>query len=280
MLTIVTWNIQWGLGADGRYSLKRQIDDARDIADFDVLCLQEVAGNFPTLKENPGGDGFAEIAALLPGFVPVEGAALDVPDGRGGRSRFGNMILSRHPVAQVLRYTLPWVASPTRNMPRMLIEATILPPSGPLRIMTTHLDYSSDTLRIAEVEGLRDAHRTAYDRTIIERADGRGTYQRFPTTASAVLTGDFNMKPRDPVRQRISEPFANGAPALVDAWTARYPDERHPDSFCIYDRSSGAPHCSDYIFVTQDLAPKIDRVFYDQDKRSSDHQPVLLALDI
>jgi len=88
------------------------------------------------------------------------------------------------------------------------------------------------------------------------------------------------MKPQDPVRRRISEPFANGAPTLVDAWTARYPDERHPDSFCIYDRSSGAPHCSDYIFVTQDLAPRIDRVFYDQDKRSSDHQPVLLALDI
>jgi endonuclease/exonuclease/phosphatase family metal-dependent hydrolase len=280
MLKIITWNIQWGLGADGRYSLKRQIDEARGIADFDVLCLQEVADNFSDLRENPGGNGFAEIAALLPGHTPVEGVALDIPDGRGGRSRFGNMILSRHPVAQVLRYTLPWEAVATRNMPRVLIEATILPPSGPLRVMTTHLDYSAAKLRKAEVEGVRDAHRAAYDRTVTRRAAGKGTYKLLPHTASAVLTGDFNMKPDDPVRKRISDPFANGAPALVDAWTAGTGDAPHPDSFCIYDRSSGQPHCSDYVFVTEDLAPRINRVFYDQATQASDHQPILLELDL
>ncbi|MBM6594830.1 endonuclease/exonuclease/phosphatase family protein [Microvirga pudoricolor] len=280
MLKIITWNIQWGLGADGSHSLKRQIDDARGIADFDVLCLQEVADNFSDLKNNPGGNGFAEIAALLPGFTPVEGVALDIPGAGGGRSRFGNMVLSRHPVAQVLRHTLPWEAVATRNMPRVLIEATILPPSGPLRIMTTHFDYSASKLRRAEVEGVREAHRLAYDRTVTLRESGRGTYKLLPTTASAVLTGDLNMKPDDPVRQRISDPFENGAPALVDVWTARHGRDPHPDSFCIYDRSSGQPHCSDYIYVTEDLAPRVNRVYYDQTTQSSDHQPVLLELDL
>ena len=54
MLKIITWNIQWGLGIDGRVDLERLIGDARAIADFDVLCLQEVSDNFPDLKGNDG----------------------------------------------------------------------------------------------------------------------------------------------------------------------------------------------------------------------------------
>ena len=280
MVTIITWNIQWGLGADGRLDLGRLIGDARSMAEFDVLCLQEVADNFSRLKENGGENQFGAIAELLPGYVAVEGVALDVPDGRGKRSRFGNMILSRHPVAQVLRYTLPWEAAATRNMPRVLIEAVVEFPSGPLRVMTTHLDFSADTLRRAEVEGIREAHRTAYDRTLTLREDGSGTYKRFPISPSAVLAGDFNMKPEDPTKKRISDPFASGAPALVDAWQVKHGSEPHPASFCIYDRSSGQPHCSDYVFVTEDLAARINRIVYDQDKQSSDHQPVLLELEL
>ena len=45
-MKLITWNIQWGLGIDGRVDLKRIVDDARRIADFDVLCLQEVSDNF------------------------------------------------------------------------------------------------------------------------------------------------------------------------------------------------------------------------------------------
>ena len=107
---------------------------------------------------------FAELRHLLPGYTAIEGVGLDIPDGAGGRRRFGNMILSRLPVLQVLRYTLPWEAAATRNMPRLLLEAVVEAPSGPLRIMTTHLEYSSSELRRAQVEGIREAHRTAHER--------------------------------------------------------------------------------------------------------------------
>ena len=33
-MKLVTWNIQWGLGVDGRLDLKRIVDDARSLADF------------------------------------------------------------------------------------------------------------------------------------------------------------------------------------------------------------------------------------------------------
>lgn len=280
MLRIVTWNIQWGLGIDETQNLKRLIGDARAIADFDVLCLQEVSDNFANLKGNDGSDQFAELGHLLPGYTAIAGVGLDIPDGAGGRRRFGNMILSRLPVLQVLRYTLPWEAAATRNMPRLLLEAVVEAPSGPLRIMTTHLEYSSSELRRAQVEGIREAHRTAHERHLTPRENGPGTYVRFPTTSSAVLTGDFNMRPEDPVKRRISDPFGNGTPRLLDAWEAAKGASPHPPSFCLFEQSNGPPHCCDFMFVTEDLASRVSRVAYDQNTQASDHQPVLLELDM
>src|SRR4051812_37067861 len=227
-MKIITWNIQWGLGVDGRLDLARLVADARSVADFDVLCLQEVSDNFPELEANSGEDQFAALARLLPDYTAVEGVALDIPDSAGGRQRFGNMILSRRPVHQVLRYTLPWEADNTRNMPRMLLEAVIEAPSGPLRIMTTHLEYSSDKIRRSQVEAIRAAHRAACDRVALPRAPGPGTYRVLPTSSSAILTGDFNMRPEDPVKQRISEPFETGAPAFLDAWQVANGGKPHP----------------------------------------------------
>jgi endonuclease/exonuclease/phosphatase family metal-dependent hydrolase len=278
-MKIITWNIQWGLGIDGRVDLARLITDARKIADFDVLCLQEVADNFPELKGNSGENQFAAVAALLPGFTAAEGVALDVPDDAGGRRRFGNMILSRLPMGQVLRYTLPWEADGTRNMPRLLLEAVVEAPFGPVRIMTTHLEYSSDKIRRAQVEGIRAAHRTACDRVSTPREPGPHTYRVLPTSRSAVLTGDFNMRPNDPVKQRISEPFESQATVLLDAWEIINAAAPHPTSFYLFDRTDGMPHCCDFVFVSDDLAPRLKRVVYDQSVKSSDHQPVLIELD-
>jgi endonuclease/exonuclease/phosphatase family metal-dependent hydrolase len=280
MLRIITWNIQWGLGVDGVVDIGRMIKEARNLADFDILCLQEVSANFSNLEGNDGADQFTRIAAMLPNFTAIEGVALDIPDGAGGRRRFGNMILSRLPVAQVLRHTLPWEAAPTRNMPRLLLEAAVETPAGPLRVMTTHLEYSSDKLRRAQVEGIRNAHRMAHDRACTLRENGPGTYELFPTSSSAILTGDFNMKARDPTKMSLSDPFESGAPALLDAWKAVNGDSDHPPSFCIYDQTNGPPHCCDFMFVTEDLAPKVRRIVYDQDSQASDHQPVLLELDL
>jgi endonuclease/exonuclease/phosphatase family metal-dependent hydrolase len=45
-MRLVNWNIQWGRGVDGSVDLRRIVDQARDLADFDVLCLQEVTRGF------------------------------------------------------------------------------------------------------------------------------------------------------------------------------------------------------------------------------------------
>ena len=48
-MKLVTWNIQWGRGADGRVDLDRIVAHPRRVADFDVLCLQEISAGYPEL---------------------------------------------------------------------------------------------------------------------------------------------------------------------------------------------------------------------------------------
>jgi endonuclease/exonuclease/phosphatase family metal-dependent hydrolase len=277
-MKLITWNIQWGLGADGVMDPARIVAHAKSMADFDVLCLQEVAHNFPELAGRPEHDQFRFFSDLLPEFEAAGFAPLEIRDADGRPKRFGNLILSRFPVIQVLRHTLPWEAAATRNMPRGLIETIVATPSGPLRIMTTHLEYSHPQLRAAQVEAVRDIHRMACDRAMTPREDGPGTYVLTSAPVSAILTGDFNMRPDDPTKTRISDPYPGGQMRLMDSWTVANPSTPHPDSACIVDQSFAAPHCCDYVFVTEDLVSRLSRVVYDTETRVSDHQPVLMEL--
>ncbi|MGZ5241322.1 MAG: endonuclease/exonuclease/phosphatase family protein [Caldimonas sp.] len=87
-MKLVTWNIQWCLGVDGRVDPKRIVGEARAFCDFDVLCLQEVAANFPALQGSAGEDQFALLAALLPDCTAVPGVASTSsrPTARGAAS--------------------------------------------------------------------------------------------------------------------------------------------------------------------------------------------------
>ena len=58
MTKVLTWNIQCGLGVDGRVDLVRIADVIRTMADVDVICLQEVSRFNPELD----GGQIAELA--------------------------------------------------------------------------------------------------------------------------------------------------------------------------------------------------------------------------
>jgi endonuclease/exonuclease/phosphatase family metal-dependent hydrolase len=145
--------------------------------------------------------------------------------------------------------------------------------------MTTHLEYFSAELCALGVEAIRAAHTQACRRETQLRDPGTGPYTVQPGSPSAILMGDFNMRPEDPTRLRILDPFPDGTPPFVDAWTARHGEAPHPHSFCIADKRYGEPHCADYALVTADLATRVIHMAYDVETRFSDHQPVVLALD-
>lgn len=279
-MKLITWNIQWARGVDEKVDPRRIIHHARQMADFDVLCLQEVAANFPDLDGNDRTDQFALFGELLPGFTAIEAIGVDVPDGQGGRKRFGNLLLTRLPVAQALRHLLPWEAAATRNMPRVLVEAMVETPSGPIRLMTTHLEYSSPVLRAAQIDGVRQIHRMAAARQATPRAPGPHTYAPTPNAASAILTGDFNMRPDDAGLARLLSPFEGDVPPLVDLWPVLRGDAPHPPSAFICDQTYGPPGCLDYVLATPDLAARARSITYDIETRASDHQPVLVEFDL
>ncbi|MFO1325753.1 MAG: hypothetical protein U1F56_00220 [Rubrivivax sp.] len=131
-MKLITWNVQWFCGLDGRIDVARVLQRAREWADFDVLCLQEVAVHYPRLQGDASHDQVALLREALPGYEVAFAAAVDelAPDGRT-RQRFGNVIASRLPVLQLLPQMLPYPAAPgVRSMPRIALTATLRAPGG------------------------------------------------------------------------------------------------------------------------------------------------------
>jgi endonuclease/exonuclease/phosphatase family metal-dependent hydrolase len=282
-MKLITWNVQWCRGCDGAVDPARIVGTAREMADFDVLCLQEVARNFPGLAGSSGEDQFEALARLLPGYTVVKGVATDVRAADGGRREFGNALVTRLPVLQVFRHLLPWPADPAApGMQRAAVEAVLGLPSGPLRVTTTHLEYYSARQREAQVERLRELQAEAAGRAVAPRRAGNdgGPFAAVPRPASGILTADFNFRPDDPLHARMQAPPGAGAPAYRDAWRLRRPGAPQPPTLGVHDKEQwpGPAFACDFVFVTEDIAGRVEDVAVNGATDASDHQPVLLVL--
>ena len=283
IMKLITWNIQWGRGADGRVDLDRIVAHARRVADFDVLCLQEVSAGYPELPGCDGRDQFQALSARLPAYTAIAGVATDTPRPGGGRRAFGNMMLSRLPVLQVFRHLLPWPADPAvMSMQRVAIEATIDTPLGLLRVTTTHLEYYSAPQRQAQVERLRELHREAVGQARVTRPGtvADAAFAPVPRGAAAIFTGDCNFRPDAPERARLLAPIDDATPPYRDAWEIAHPGQPHPPTVGLYDKEQwpGPPFTFDFVFVSEDLAPQVRNLRVDAESDASDHQPLLLEL--
>ena len=277
-MIVITWNVQWCRGIDGAVDPMRIAGAARALGDFDVLCLQEVAINFPGLAGSRGEDQMAELSAALPGYLPLFGVATDLDDGRDGRSQFGNAIFTRLSVLQVFRHLLPWPADPdVPSMQRMALEAVVISRGVALRVISTHLEYYSALQRGAQVEGLRRLHAEACAHARTPRPTGEPgePFEALPRPASAILCGDFNFKPEDLEHARITAATEADVPRFIDAWQCLHPDRPHPPTVGVHDKSWPL-YCCDFMFVTDDLADRIQAVTVDDVTQASDHQPLLM----
>ncbi len=285
-MKLITWNVQWCCGVDGKVDPARIVTEAKRLADFDVLCLQEIADNFPhpRLAGSAGEDQFALLATLLPGYTAIPGVATDHPSDNSRRRRFGNMIFSRIPVRQIFRYMLPYPFDPDfLAMPRMALEAVVSAPSGDVRVITTHLEYYSVKKRASQIDALRTIYAQGYEYSRdphVMAIDG-GPFQTHPRPAATVITGDFNMDPADPGHAQMLAPFADGTPPLSDAWELRHPGVPHAPTMCLYQKIDPmAPgYCCDFIFVSENLKARVQEVAVNTQLQASDHQPVVLTLD-
>lgn len=280
-MKLISWNVQWCRGCDGRVNPSRVSKVIKEMADADVVCLQEVARNFPELPGSAGEDQYETLAGLFTGYTVVSGVATDVLAPQGERREFGNAVITRLPILQVYRRLLPWPADPSvPSMQRAAIEVVLAASSGPLRVTTTHLEYYSGRQRSAQVEALRDLQIEAASHAASPRPDKEGgPFHVVPRPASGILTADFNFRADDPMHARIQAPLGAGAPAYRDAWPLRYPGKPQPPTLGVHDKSQWSESFAcDFIFVTEDLADRVEDVVVNVDTDASDHQPVLLSL--
>ncbi|HYF20583.1 MAG TPA: endonuclease/exonuclease/phosphatase family protein [Ramlibacter sp.] len=279
-MKLVTWNTQWCRGLDGQVRPERIVQVARALADFDLLCLQEVADGYPRLPGDASADQFARLAQLLPGFRVIPGPSVEEWDEQGRRSRFGNLLATRLPITQVRHHALPWPPDPGQeSMPRSCVSVTLRDPQlGAVRVMTTHLEYYSQRQRAAQAQALRELHREA---CAVAAAPPEAVDDGAPPlvklyTDRAILCGDFNLQAQDPEYAALT---GTGPAPWHDSWRLLHGDAPHPPTFKLYDQRYGKePVACDFVFVSEALKDRVRSLSVDGATQASDHQPVFVEI--
>jgi endonuclease/exonuclease/phosphatase family metal-dependent hydrolase len=294
-MRLVTYNIQYSKGKDGRYNLGR-IADALDGAD--VIALQEVERNWPRTGMV---DQAAELSALLPAYYWVYGPGFDMDaseisdDGivTNRRRQFGNMILARWPLSWSRVYSLPKLKTFDQfNMDMLALEAVIDAPGAALRVLSIHLSYISCRERMVQIDyllGLHDlaaASGGAWTGTSNIRGDGSWSLGALPPAAphEAIWMGDFNAEPGGPEYDAIVGPKdpvygrVRYADRFADAWVSAGHDEA--DGKTRPFEGTRPDKRLDYCFVSAALAERVRAAHVDMDAEGSDHQPVWVDIDL
>jgi endonuclease/exonuclease/phosphatase family metal-dependent hydrolase len=291
-MRIVTYNIQYGRGRDGRFDLARTIEAVRGA---DVIALQEVE----RFWERTGNqDQPAIITELLPDYWWVYGPSLDVlkqlaPGPQGAaRRQFGNMVLARFPILASRNVILPRLSlQGVGTIQRAALETVLDFPAGRrIRVTSTHLCHLSSVLRVRQAEALLAMH---------QRAPFEGGCEHGPNPDPAwteviqapeppkegILLGDFNMEPNSPEYAVLAgEPHDRRGrlprlDAFTDAWTATGHAEAQGATF-IDDWPARTGRRIDYCFLSAGLAGAVRSARIDTETEASDHQPVWVELDL
>lgn len=286
-MKLVTYNIQYGIGLDGKYDLGRIADAVRGA---DVIALQEVTRNNP---RNGDRDMVAEIGEALPDYFAAYGSNFEVNIGsrlENGRAistsfQLGNMVLSKTPIHLSRNLLLPRSRSlETMNFQRGALEALIETPLGFIRFYSTHLDHRSPVERQNQIRFLRQ-------RLLNYALEGGGLsgipeigLPDLPYPEAFIVMGDFNMLPGSPeyveLAGRPDHEF--GMPLTADlavdvaqrlavADLITWVDPDRPE-----DKSRHK--CIDYIFTSASLAKSLKSLWSDRDAVGSDHLPLWAEL--
>lgn len=291
-MKLVSYNIQYGFGADGRYDLERA---AAVVADADIIALQEVERHWLRTNED---DQPERLGRLLPEHFWVYGPAFDVDASRGRsaaksrRRQFGAMLLSRWPIEWSRLHLLPMQRTiAPLNTQNAALEGLIRTPAGPVRFLSLHLAHIGAEERLEQIDFLLERHRGAVARggpwSGADDEPERNWTQNEAEPASpaaAIWMGDFNAEPGSDEYRRITgrTPYHRGARyagGLVDAAVAA---GQEPDACFTHAKAvEGAPwrRRLDYCFVDAALAPHVVSHRVDTQAQASDHFPVFVEID-
>ena len=294
-MKIVTYNIQFGLGKDGRFDLERV---ASEVDGADIIALQEVERYW---QRSGNVDQPALLGQYLPEYYWAYGPYFDVdastclPGGRVNnvRRQFGNMILSKTPILSTRLFPLP--KSNLRHSHNMVVgvfEGVVkLQRDGALRIYNAHLGARSRQDRVAQINSIRETIR----RTPVEGGAWTSCHANSlwkedaappPMPESFVLLGDFNLEAKDPEYAHLVGP-GDGDPGrgssheeFIDTWVASGHEKDEGVTYTADPSSTGAQNMRiDYAFVDESMKKRVIGARIDETAMGSDHQPYWIDLD-
>jgi endonuclease/exonuclease/phosphatase family metal-dependent hydrolase len=289
-MRLVSYNIQYSLGKDGRFDIARIADAVRGA---DVIALQEIERFY---KRSGFLDQPAELAKLLPEHHWVYGPSLDldasgeISNGRPvhRRRQFGNMLLSRLPIVSTRNVMLPRIGTVEQfGFQRAALEGVIAAPRGAVRLYSLHLDHLADEMRAPQVEAILNLHARASREGGAWTGTHRGEWSESPPPpmpVDAVLMGDFNFAPTSPLYSRIVGPLSpiygriNTIGGFIDSWVAA--GHREDEGATCNNPRHEFGHRIDYCFVSAGLVPRIKRAWIDEAAEGSDHQPIWTEIDL
>ncbi len=302
-MKIVTYNIQFGLGKDGRFDLERV---AGEVDGADIIALQEVERYW---ARSGNVDQVALLGEILDHYYWAYGPYFDVdgsepqPDGtiKNVRRQFGNMILSKTPILSTRLFPLPKSALRQRhNMVVGVFEGVIkLQSDGALRIYNAHLGARSQRDRVMQINSIRDTIRRApaeggawtgnlasalwdhHAHTLWEEDASPP-----PMPESFVLLGDFNLEAKDPEYDHLVGPKdgdlgrISSHEEFIDTWVAAGHHEDAGRTYCSnLSEQEGKGIRIDYAFVDQTMEKRVLKAWVDEAAQGSDHQPYWIELD-
>ena len=281
----VSYNIQYGIGLDGKYDLARIIDAVRGA---DVIALQEVTRANP---RNGGADMVADICAALPDYFALTGRNFEANFGshlKVGKAvsvnfQLNNMILSKTPCWLSRNVLLPGHRGyESMSFQRGALEALIDTPLGAIRFYSTHLDHISPDQRLKQVRFLRDLvlHYPLQGGALSGLAEVG--LPEPPCPEHFVILGDFNMLPGSPEYEALTghpdhefdkKLIASNA---VDAAARLGVPETDAMSWVDPERPADPSRHKriDYVFTSASLAGRLRKLWVDDNAKGSDHRPV------
>ncbi|MBB6413167.1 endonuclease/exonuclease/phosphatase family protein [Mesorhizobium sangaii] len=293
-MKLVSYNIQYGFGSDGRYDLSRA---ARLVAGADIIALQEVERHWQRSNDD---DQPELISRLLPDYHWVYGPAFDMDaserrDGRliNRRRQFGTMVLSKLPIVWSRLHALPMHRTlrplNTRNA---ALECMIRTPAGPVRVFSLHLAHIAAEERLEQIDYLLGEHRRATREggpwSGVDDEPARNWSNGEPEPENpleAIWMGDFNMEPGSAEYGRIvgSTPYHRGAAYLDGFVDAAAVASQPTGNFHTHVKTIDgklAKRRLDHCFVGGMFAGRVRSVGADVGEEASDHFPLRVDIDL
>jgi endonuclease/exonuclease/phosphatase family metal-dependent hydrolase len=279
-MEVISYNIQFGRGLDGRFDMGRICDSIRGA---EIICLQEVEAGW---QRSGDIDQVQVISELLPEYYAVYGSSFDVDnsyktdDGKvvNRRRQHGDMVLSRWPILSSRCFNLPKTHHDDKfNMQMGFIEAVIDCDAGPIRIYNLHAGYLQAEERrtqfryLVEVYHRSPAEQGAWSGKSNINDDDWSNGRATPAMPqSAIVCGDFNCPPGSLEYQYIIENSD-----LSDCWQLIDPANLNTSTLK-HGKTDDIDISGkiDHIFVSADLVDRVQGVTIDHQAEGSDHKPV------